>query len=302
MSGSGADLDAFLARTRREVEDCLDHLLPGGDDDGAPREIAEAVRYSVFAGGKRIRPAIVLASARAVGGRAQDALPAAAAIEMAHTYSLIHDDLPAMDDDDLRRGRPTSHVRFGEAIAILAGDALQALAFQALTEAPLPPGSRLDSVRRLAAACGPEGMVGGQTLDMKATRRDPGPAGLEEIHRRKTGALFGASAALGALAGGAERSVVEALEAFGLELGLVFQIVDDLLDTEATTTQLGKSAGKDQAAGKATYPAIHGVDASRREAARRAEAAKAELRSAPLGGPGAELLEALVERVLHRTS
>lgn len=295
-------LDAFLDLTRREVEDCLDRALPTGEGDGAPGEIAEAVRYSVFAGGKRLRPAIVLAAARAVGGAGSDALPAAAAVEMVHTYSLIHDDLPAMDDDELRRGRPTSHVRFGEATAILAGDALQALAFTALADADLPLGRRLESIRRLAAAVGPAGMVGGQTLDMQAVQRDPGPSGLEEIHRKKTGALFGASAALGALAGGAAPSVADALEAFGLELGLVFQIVDDLLDAEATTAQLGKSAGKDAAAGKATYPSIHGVAAARSEAVRRAEAARVQLRSAPVGGPGAELLEALVERVLHRSS
>ena len=301
MSGA-PDLDAFLDRTRREVEHRLDRLLPRGDGDGAPREIAEAVRYSVFAGGKRLRPAIVVAAARAVGGRTANALPAAAAVEMVHTYSLIHDDLPAMDDDELRRGRPTSHVRFGEATAILAGDALQALAFEALADAPLPAESRLESIRRLATAIGPAGMVGGQTLDMMAVHRDPGPSGLARIHYKKTGALFGASAALGALAGGAKRPGVEDLDAFGLELGLVFQIVDDLLDTEATTAQLGKSAGKDAAAGKATYPGIHGADAARREAAQRADAAKSALRSAPVGGAGAELLEALVERVLHRSS
>lgn len=244
----------------------------------------------------------MVAAARTVGGRTGDALPAAAAVEMVHTYSLIHDDLPAMDDDALRRGRPTSHVRFGEALAILAGDALQALAFQALAEAPLPASTRIESMRRLAIAIGPAGMVGGQTLDMEAARRNPGPSELERIHRKKTGALFGASAALGALAGGADRPLVDRLEAFGLELGLAFQIVDDLLDTEGTTAQLGKAAGKDAAAGKATYPGIHGAEAARREAAHRAGAAKSALRSAPVGGAGAELLEALVDRVLHRSS
>ncbi len=307
MAAPAADLDAFLAATARQVEALLDRILPDGTGadaagTGAPAAIAEAMRYSVFAGGKRLRPAVVLASARAVGGRPEDALPAAAAVEMVHTYSLIHDDLPCMDDDDLRRGQPTSHVRFGEPLAILAGDALHAQAFEVLASAALPAAARLESLRRLAAAIGPGGMVGGQVLDLEAEERFPEARGLERIHRKKTGALFGAAAALGALAGGANRNGVDALETFGRELGLLFQIVDDLLDDEASTTALGKSAGKDRAAGKATYLAIHGRAGAHREAERRAEAAGACLGGAPVSGDGARLLAALVERVLHRES
>ena len=298
------ELNAFLARTAGEVDRTLDQVLPSGaaasGSGEAPAAIAEAVRYSVFAGGKRLRPALVLASAMAVGGRGQDALFPAAAVEMVHTYSLIHDDLPSMDDDSLRRGQPTAHVRFSEALAILAGDALHAQAFEVLARSPLPDGARVEAIRRLSEAIGPRGMVGGQVLDLEAEAERQDAAGLERIHRKKTGALFGASAALGGLSGGGGRDEVRALDAFGQELGLLFQIVDDLLDDDATTSELGKSAGKDRAAGKATYPAVHGADGARREARRRASAARERLANVQGAGAGARLLGALVDRVLHR--
>ena len=307
-AADGEELDRFLADCAGRVEGFLDRVLPAPTADSP---LPEAIRHAALGGGKRIRPAVALAAAAAVGGRAGDALPAAAAVEMIHTYSLIHDDLPCMDDDDWRRGRATVHVAYGEAAAVLAGDSLQAQAFETLARPPEDPGPgpatgtegvrRLESVRRLAVAAGYRGMVGGQALDIEAERRSPDAAGLEAIHRRKTGALLGAAAALGALAGGGDPEQVESLDRFGAELGLVFQIVDDLLDEEATTDALGKSAGKDRAAGKATYPALHGAAGARAEALRRTRAARQRLREIPRAHPeGVRLLHLLADRVLHR--
>ena len=296
----------FLTDCAREVDGFLDRVLPPVNN--GPATLASAMRYAVLGGGKRIRPALAMASAMAVGGRGADALPVAGALEMIHAYSLIHDDLPCMDDDDLRRGRPTVHVRFGEAVAVLAGDALHTLAFATLTSGDASPETRLECVKRLAAAAGPEGMVGGQVLDMEAEGRRPDARELEAIHRGKTGALISASAALGALAGGGSRQQVDALAAFGRELGLVFQIVDDLLDEEQTSARLGKSAGKDRAAGKATYPAVHGIGMARAEATRRAALARELLRDLknvhghPVNSNGMGLLQRITDRVLHRKS
>lgn len=311
-AADGEELDRFLADCAARVGEFLDRALPA-PTAGSP--LPEAIRHAALGGGKRIRPAVAMAAAAAVGGRAGDALPAAAAVEMIHTYSLIHDDLPCMDDDDWRRGRATVHVAYGEASAVLAGDSLQAQAFETLARPPEDPGPgpaagtegvrRLESVRRLAVAAGYRGMVGGQALDIEAERRPPDrppdAAGLEAIHRRKTGALLGAAAALGALAGGGDPEQVESLDRFGAELGLVFQIVDDLLDEESTTDALGKSAGKDRAAGKATYPALHGAAGARAEAQRRTRAARQRLREIPRAHPeGVRLLRLLADRVLHR--
>ena len=294
----------FLADCAREVDSFLDLVLP--PVTGATATLASAMRYAVLGGGKRFRPALAMASATAVGGQSRDALPVAGALEMVHTYSLIHDDLPCMDDDDLRRGQPTVHVRYGEAVAVLAGDALHTLAFDTISGSDGPPATRLECVRRLAAAAGPNGMVGGQILDMEAETRTPDAEGLEAIHRGKTGALISASVALGALAGGGAIPQADALAAFGRELGLVFQIVDDLLDEEQTTARLGKSAGKDRAAGKATYPAIHGIEEARLEAARRARMARELLDEMgsqpgpPVNSAGMDLLHALTDRILDR--
>ena len=300
------DLGEFLADCAREVNGYLDRVLP--PVDGPVPTLARAMRYAVLGGGKRMRPALAMASAIAVGGRSRDALPAAGALEMIHTYSLIHDDLPCMDDDDLRRGQPTVHIRFGEANAVLAGDALHTLAFDTLASSGGSPAARIESVQRLAAAAGPGGMVGGQVLDMEAEGRLPDAAGLEAIHRGKTGALISASAALGGLAGGGSSAQVDALAAFGRELGLVFQIVDDLLDEEATSARLGKSAGKDRAAGKATYPAVHGAGAARAEALARTLLASTRLEQVgevpgpPVNSTGMQLLRLLTDRILHRTA
>ena len=292
------DVGEFLSGCARDVNAFLDRALP--PETGPAATLASAMRYAVLGGGKRIRPALAMASSIAVGGARRDALPAAAALEMIHTYSLIH--------DDLRRGQPTVHVRYGEAIAILAGDALHTLAFETIAGSEAPPEVRLGCVARLAAAAGPAGMVGGQVLDMEAETRTPDARGLEAIHRGKTGALISASLALGALAGGGSVRQADALAAFGRELGLVFQIVDDLLDEEQTSARLGKSAGKDRAAGKATYPAIHGLEGARAEAERRAERARGLLAAVgrepgpPVNSAGMRLLDALGDRILHRSN
>lgn len=301
----GGELDAFLRESAARVEDLLDRLLPSAGETPAGPALPAAMRHAALGGGKRIRPAVAMAASVTVGGNAGDALFAAGAVEMIHTYSLVHDDLPCMDDDELRRGRPTVHVAYGEAMAVLAGDALHALAFETLA-GPSPangmnPARRAEAVRRLAAAGGHAGMAGGQALDIEAETRLPDASGLEAIHRGKTGALLGAAAALGALAGGGSAEQVEALDRAGRELGLVFQIVDDLLDEEATTEALGKAAGKDRAAGKATYPALHGLAAARDEARRRTAGIRRRIAAVPDASPrGARLLQGLAARILHR--
>ncbi len=302
------DLDRFLSESARAMERYFDEVLPdpAGPSEELAGELAEAMRYATLGGGKRIRPALAFAGAIAVGGKAGDALPAAAAVELIHTYSLIHDDLPCMDDDDLRRGKPSTHIRFGEAVAVLAGDALQALAFELLATGGGPgftPPNRVACIARLGAASGAGGLVGGQTADLDAETRRATHAELESIHRRKTGALLGASAALGGLTAGADARTVDVLEDFGREIGLVFQIVDDLLDEESTSEYLGKRAGKDRAAGKATYPSLLGVEKARQEAASRTERASKQL-AAGLGpqaqSDGLRQLDQLARRILTR--
>ena len=258
------------------------------------------MRYSVLAGGKRVRPILALEACRAVGGREAWVLPACCALEMIHTYSLIHDDLPAMDDDDLRRGRPTSHVKFGEATAILAGDALHSLAFQILAEEPR--GSRFAGRRSrvlslVARAAGMEGMVGGQVRDLESEGRRITHSDLRRIHRGKTGALLAASAEAGGILGGGSAGEVEALRRYGRAIGLAFQIVDDILDEEGTRTALGKSPGKDRAVKKATYPSLFGLERSRILASRAVEEARRAL--APLGKRAAAL-ERLAGFILAR--
>jgi len=299
------DFDHYLAELRGEVDDFLDRHLP--EEDTYPPSIHNAVRYSLFAGGKRLRPVLTLAAAEAVGGRREDALPAAAALEMIHTYSLIHDDLPAMDDDDLRRGKPTSHIVFGEAIAILAGDALLTHAFHVLATACLSSdhanrdadARRLRAVAVLASAAGMKGMIGGQVVDLESEGKTVDAATLDRLHRMKTGALMEAAAHLGALLGGGSDESIERLSGYGREVGLAFQIVDDLLDREGNPADLGKSAGKDLKAGKATYPAIHGSEQARRRAKELAERAIEMVR--PFG-PRAEPLTLLARRIVERSS
>ncbi len=266
------------------------------------------MRYSLMGGGKRLRPCITLAVAERVGALqnlpADDAraiaLPAACAVEMIHSYSLVHDDLPAMDDDHLRRGRPTTHVVFGDGAAILAGDGLLTEAFAVLAQSPSPlvdagpaatPEQRLRAIEVLARAAGATGMVGGQAIDLAAAGRVPSvtspildASGLEDMHARKTGALIRASATIGAIVVGAGDNVVQAIDDYAREIGLAFQIVDDLLDVEGSHEALGKTAGKDAAAGKPTYPALFGIDESRRLAAGCVERAKRALATVGLGG------------------
>jgi geranylgeranyl diphosphate synthase type II len=257
------ELDALLARSQALVEVELNNLLPS--TAAAPEKIHQAIRWSVFAGGKRFRPALLLAVGQAFSAPIKSLIKTAAAFEMVHTYSLIHDDLPAMDDDDLRRGRPTCHIRFDEATAILAGDVLQTLAFQTIAgDEELSPETRIALVSELARAAGtPDGMVAGQALDMEAETRQVNNAQLEEIHRLKTGALIVAAARCGAIIGGATEDELAAVSSYGSHLGLLFQITDDFLDVTATAEDLGKTPGKDARSNKATYPALHGMEETR---------------------------------------
>ena len=300
-------LAAFLERARRTVDDALDRWLPQPPD--CPPLVADAMRYSVFAGGKRLRPALTLAAAEAIApGATPLALPAACAIEMLHTYSLIHDDLPAMDDDTLRRGRPTLHVVHGEGIAILAGDGLHAEAFTLLAREPAddrPEISqrKLEVLRVIGAAAGPAGMVGGQAIDLQAGGQTPAPritldaAALKHMHARKTGALIRASAVSGGIMAGASRAQIAALDAFATEVGLAFQIVDDILDVEGSAESLGKSAGKDAAADKPTYPKLFGLERSRELADACLGRARTALGNAGLDG---SYLPAIAEWVVTR--
>ena len=288
-------LRGFLRSVSARVDAALEGLLPPEAEE--PRTIHRAMRYSVLAGGKRLRPALVLLGGRAAGGDEEGVLPAACAVEMVHTYSLIHDDLPAMDDDDLRRGRPSCHKVFGEANAILAGDALHTLAFGILGSFP-DPARAAAMVRELARACGTRGMVGGQAADLEAEGRPPEVAVVEGIHRRKTGALIAASLRIGALGCGAEAAALERLTEYGERLGMAFQIVDDLLDEEGARADLGKTPGKDRQRGKMTYPAAAGMEASRTRAA----ALAAEAAEGVRGLPGESLLADLAAFVVGRKS
>ena len=259
-------LPDFFEADHAAIEAALERILPG--EDTQPPSIHRAMRYSVFAGGKRIRPVLCLESARMFTPSLDAAIQAGCALEFIHTYSLIHDDLPALDNDDLRRGKPTNHKVFGEAIAILAGDALLTLAFETLSEAPLEAERRVRVIAEIAAAAGTvNGMVGGQVADVEAEGKPVSAGGLEYIHRSKTAALIRASIVAGAIAGGAADADVERLRRFGDNIGWAFQVVDDLLDVEESSAALGKTAGKDQAQQKATYPALYGIEKSRAIAA-----------------------------------
>jgi len=260
------DLQNYLKDKRALVEEAMADLML--DSDNLPNELArhiEAMRYSLFAGGKRVRPILCVAACESVGGTASKVLPAAVALECIHTYSLIHDDLPAMDDDNLRRGKPTNHMLYGEAGAILAGDGLLTLAFELLSElaADIEPIDRLRIINIIARAAGPLGMVGGQAMDIACEGKEIGIDTLRQIHSRKTGALITAAVQSGAVIGGASPEKFSALSTYGEKIGLAFQIVDDLLNVEGSTEQLGKAAGSDIKLSKATYPAIFGVERTR---------------------------------------
>ncbi len=264
------DLTPELLALSARADEALARALP--DESQPPVELHRAMRYAVLGGGKRLRPLLVYATGHAFGAPLGRLDSSAAAVEIIHAYSLVHDDLPAMDDDNIRRGRPTCHIVFGEAMAILAGDALQALAFEVLANdfmLAAEPASHLVMLRTLAGACGSHGMAGGQAFDLAAVGKVLSASELERMHVHKTGALIRASVRLGALAAGCnDARTLAALETYGHSIGLAFQIRDDLLDIEADTTQLGKTAGKDVAANKPTYPAILGIEASRSELTR----------------------------------
>ena len=294
---SAAALDEVLARYRTNVEHALARALPPAE--GAAETLHEAMRYSLDAGGKRIRPVLCFASCEAVGGDTTLAEAPAAALELVHTYSLIHDDLPCMDDDDFRRGKPSSHRVYGEALAVLAGDGLLTRAFGVLAEAQeLSPAARIEMVAALAEAAGSRGMVGGQALDVAAEGDEEADLPtLQFIHTHKTGALFGASCRLGGLAGGGDEESVRRLGRFGEKMGHAFQIVDDLLDETGRADALGKASGRDRARGKATYPRILGVEESKRRV--QALAGSAEETARSFGARGEALL-GLVRFVAER--
>jgi len=261
-------LEVYLSQQQQRVEMALDRFLPSLDS--YPPRLMDAMRYSVFAGGKRLRPILMLAATEAVDGETEAILPAACAIECVHTYSMIHDDLPAMDDDDWRRGKPTNHIVYGEAMAILAGDALLTHAFELLSRAPLVDrfsASVLLQVHQcLASASGGFGMIGGQVIDIISEGQEVDLATVEYIHRHKTAALIEASAVIGGLLGGGTDEEVQALRTYGHRIGWAFQIADDILDVEGDAAMLGKAVGRDAELAKATYPAVVGVDVSRRRA------------------------------------
>jgi geranylgeranyl diphosphate synthase, type II len=308
-------LSEYLEGALRHVDEALRGYLPEAErapGAACPARLAMAMRYSVLSGGKRLRPVLCLMAAEACGGDFEAALPAACALEMVHTYSLIHDDLPAMDNDDLRRGRSTCHRAFDEATAILAGDALLTLAFEVVARGVRPQSAALACVAILAEAAGPSGMVAGQMADLQAEGRTDMTQGrhgsaalettatlaaLESIHRRKTGALLRAPLRMGAVIAAAPEVWIEALDRYGKAVGLAFQIVDDLLDVQGDETKLGKRVGKDSELGKWTYPRFLGVDGSRRRARQLADEAIAALE--PLGPRGDRLKDlalALLER------
>ncbi len=292
------DTDQFFAECSRVVDAELDRLLPASDVE--PFRLHEAIRWSVFAGGKRFRPALMMAVGRTFGADLKLIECTGAAVEMIHTFSLIHDDLPAMDDDDLRRGRETCHVKYGEATAILAGDVLQTLAFKALAgDTHLSAETRVRMIAMFANASGtPHGMVAGQQLDLEAERRETSVGELETIHARKTGALITASALAGAIIAGVSEADFEAVEHYASRLGLLFQITDDVLDVTQTTEMIGKTAGKDVEAQKATYPAILGIERSSELAVEVCEDACSALRS--IDGD-MSLLAAIAGNILNRT-
>jgi geranylgeranyl diphosphate synthase type II len=286
----------FLEETRELVHAALDRWLPPASDE--PRRLHEAMRYAVFAGGKRLRPTLARAACHLLGGTDEEVMPAACALEMLHTYSLIHDDLPAIDNDDLRRGRPTCHKRFDEATAILAGDALQTHAFFVLAAFTPRRDAVGDLVLELAGASGTAGMVGGEIADIEAEGEPPDLHRVERIHERKTAALFRASVVMGGLAAGAGAEAIGVLRSFGTDLGMAFQIVDDVLDETENAETLGKSPGKDRAARKMSYPAAAGLDASldrAHEYLERARKALAEL-------PSSSILVGLADLAVHRVS
>ena len=299
------DFSDWVLDRAHHVERMLDQWLPGSDV--LPARLHDAMRYAVLGGGKRVRAALVYAAGRACAGGAAPASPAvetaldraAAAVELVHAYSLVHDDLPCMDDDTLRRGRPTLHVQFDEATALLAGDALQPLAFDWLAQMPVPSAQVVQAVRLLARAAGSQGMAGGQAIDLESVGKVLTQEQLQRMHTLKTGALLASSVELGGLAASATHTERQALDAYGQAMGLAFQVVDDVLDVTGDTAQLGKTAGKDAAANKPTYVALLGLDAARALAGQLHARALESLR--PLGDAG-RLLAGVADFIVLRNN
>jgi geranylgeranyl diphosphate synthase, type II len=286
----------YLISRQKMVEDALQAYLP--KPSIKPKTIHKAMRYSVFAGGKRLRPILCLASAECCGGEATAALPLACAVECIHTYSLIHDDLPCMDNDDLRRGMPTSHKVFGEALAVLAGDALLTFAFELAAQVPGWPRYTLkDVIRELAIASGSRSLIAGQVLDLESEGKRISLPLLRFIHESKTAALLRATIRLGAMSANATPARLQSLSDFGMALGLAFQVIDDILDVTQSSETLGKSAGKDLAAEKATYPSVIGLEASRKVAKNLTDEAHRSLKRL---GQKAETLHGLADYLLDR--
>jgi geranylgeranyl diphosphate synthase type II len=258
-------IEEYLKNKRSLVDNALEDCIP--EPAGLAGEVIESMRYSLFAGGKRLRPILCIAGAEAVGGSAHDVLDIACAMELIHSYSLIHDDLPAMDDDDFRRGKPTNHKVFGEAVAVLAGDGLLTLAFNLMARFGLEKGVEKDALLRvidlIASAAGCKGMVGGQLVDIRCEGKDPDPAVVEYIHRHKTGALIAASVTSGTILAGGTQEEIRSVNRYGQEIGLAFQIADDILNVEGSEDILGKGTGRDRERGKMTYPLVHGVSESK---------------------------------------
>lgn len=291
-------LPEYLQQQSGIVDAALERWVPTPVQP--PENLHKAMRYSLFAGGKRIRPVLCLAAAQALQDDANGVADAACTLELIHTYSLIHDDLPALDNDDLRRGRPTCHKVFGEAMAILAGDALLTLAFQVLSELRAPAERRVMLAKELATASGTVGgMIGGQVHDLEGEGQPPTQKLLEAIHRAKTGALLRASVRMGSIYAGASAEQCEALSAYGEHIGLAFQIVDDILDVEQPSEALGKTAGKDQQQGKITFPSVYGLERSKEMA--KVELARAHDRLSPFGDR-AYWLHQLADLIVHRTT
>jgi geranylgeranyl diphosphate synthase, type II len=297
MKGMAVDVKSLIQEGAELTDRALEEVIPGADT--VPSSIHAAMRHSVFAGGKRLRPVLAMQAAVAIAGSLPRGIEKlGAALEMLHTYSLIHDDLPALDNDDLRRGKPTCHKVFGEATAILAGDALQTRAFEVLAGLDAPPAATVQIVGLVANAIGTvDGMIGGQVLDLESEQKKPTPELVEAIHRAKTGALIRVSVVAGGVYAGAHAEDAARLDRFGRKAGLAFQIVDDVLDMTADSAQLGKTAGKDQATEKATWPAVYGIEQSRRDAAALIEEAFAAL--APYGSR-AEGLKSVARYLVER--
>ena len=286
----------LFASCRAQLEQCLHAYLPAAEQ--APQRLHQAMRHASLGGGKRMRPMLVHASGALFDADPALLMPPACAVEFVHAYSLVHDDLPAMDDDDLRRGQPTVHVAFDEATAILAGDALQTLAFECLANANAPAQLRVDWLAALAQASGAAGMCGGQALDIDATGQQQPLQALERMHALKTGALIRAAVRMGALAGNASAAQLQELDAFASDLGLAFQVQDDILDIESSSEQLGKTAGKDLAQNKSTFPALLGMAGAKQRLAELAEAMQMRLQAY---GPRADALRALAKMAVERS-